>query len=73
MTPPATQMWKNKAALTRQEPGDIYTKIAHGVHGSGMPAFAGKLSNTQIWQVALLLKSSDGDLPDPVMNILEGK
>jgi len=73
MTPPATQIWKNKAALIHQEPGDIYTKIAHGVHGSGMPAFAGKLSNTQIWQVALLLKNSDGDLPDPVMNILEGK
>ncbi len=73
MTPPATQLWKNRAALNKEEPGEVYDRIAHGKHGSGMPAFAGKLSDTQIWQITLLLKSADGELPDPVMKILNGK
>jgi mono/diheme cytochrome c family protein len=68
----ATQLWKKGADISATDPGDIYTRIAHGKHGS-MPAFAGKLNDTQIWQVVLLLKNSSSDLPDPVINILEKK
>jgi len=77
MLPVASQLWKHgkggAVGVSGNEPGDIYQQIAHGVHKSGMPKFAATLSDTQIWQVTLLLKSADKELPDPVMNILEGK
>jgi hypothetical protein len=38
-----------------------------------MPAFKGVLSDTQIWQVSLLLKNADQGLPDPVLKVLQGK
>lgn len=77
MAPPAPQLWKKgkrgAVGVSGDDPGDIYAQIAHGVHRSGMPAFASTLSDTQIWQVTLLMKNADKELPDPVMNILEGK
>jgi thiosulfate dehydrogenase len=35
-----------------------------------MPAYNHVLSDTQMWQVSLLLKNADKDLPDPVTQIL---
>jgi hypothetical protein len=37
-----------------------------------MPAFSHVLTDTQMWQVTLLLKNADQELPDPVMKILTG-
>ncbi|MDE1176491.1 MAG: c-type cytochrome [Edaphobacter sp.] len=71
--PPPRQLWKQGSQIGGMAPGDVYERIAHGVHGSGMPAFAGKLSDAQIWQVTLLLTNADKDLPDPVTHILDGK
>jgi hypothetical protein len=31
------------------------------------------LSDTEMWQVSLLLKNADQQLPDPVMKILAGQ
>ncbi|WP_263374193.1 c-type cytochrome [Granulicella aggregans] len=73
--PPARQLWKrhgDAAGVSGLEPGLIYGKIADGVPQNGMPAYAGQLSETQIWQVSLLLKSAGQQLPDPVMAILKG-
>ena len=35
-----------------------------------MPAYRKSLTNTQLWQLAILLHSADQDLPDPVRNLL---
>jgi thiosulfate dehydrogenase len=35
-----------------------------------MPAYKNVLTDTQMWQVTLLLKNADQPLPDPVMKIL---
>jgi hypothetical protein len=37
-----------------------------------MPAYQHLYSDTQMWDVALLLKSADQPLPDPVMKLLKG-
>jgi mono/diheme cytochrome c family protein len=73
--PAARQLWKrhgDTVGVSEQEAGLIYAKIAEGVPHSGMPAYAGQLSETQIWQVSLLLKSAGQQLPDPVIGILTG-
>jgi len=74
--PGAPQLWKKSkvgVGVSGQAPGEIYEQIAHGIHRSGMPSFASTLPDTQIWQVTLLLDNADKELPDPVLNILEGK
>ena len=74
--PAAPQLWKMGKAgvgVSAKTPGEIYEQIAHGNHRSGMSPFASTLPDTQIWQITLLLDNADKELPDPVMNILEGK
>jgi hypothetical protein len=31
------------------------------------------LSDTEMWQVSLLLKNADKELPDPVVRLLQGQ
>ena len=35
-----------------------------------MPSYHHVLNDTEMWQVSLLLKNADKELPDPVMQIL---
>jgi mono/diheme cytochrome c family protein len=75
MYPAAPQLWKkhatgNVVGVSDDEPGETYWKVANGVRLSGMPAFNHVLTDTQMWQVTLLLKNADQQLPDPVMKIL---
>lgn len=39
--------------------GVVYWKIDHGIRWTGMPAFGKALSQTQVWQVTLFLKTMD--------------
>jgi mono/diheme cytochrome c family protein len=50
--------------------GETYWKVANGIRLTGMPAFKKTLTDTQMWQVTLLLKNADQQLPDPVTKIL---
>jgi thiosulfate dehydrogenase len=75
MYPAAPQLWKKQAkgnvvGVSDDEPGEIYWKVANGIRLTGMPAFNHVLSDTQMWQVTLLLKNADQQLPDPVIKIL---
>jgi len=75
MYPAAPQLWKKHAVgsvvgVSDDEPGETYWKVANGIRLSGMPAFNHVLTDTQMWQVSLLLKNADQPLPDPVMKIL---
>jgi thiosulfate dehydrogenase len=75
MYPAAPQLWKkhakgNVVGVSDDEPGETYWKVANGIRLSGMPAYDHVLSDTQMWQVTLLLKNADQQLPDPVIKIL---
>jgi hypothetical protein len=38
-----------------------------------MPSFKGVLSDDQMWDLALLLKHANEQLPDPVTSMLKGQ
>ena len=76
MYPDAPQLWKkhshgNVVGVSDDEPGETYWKVANGIRLSGMPSYSHVLTETQMWQVSLLLKNADQPLPDPVMAILK--
>jgi mono/diheme cytochrome c family protein len=60
--PPALLVGKG---VTDDEPGETYWKVVHGIRLTGMPGFKGNLSETQAWQVSILLANAD-KLPDSV-------
>jgi thiosulfate dehydrogenase len=74
MYPAPPQLWKKRVgkatAVSDDEPGQTYWKVQNGIRLTGMPGFGHVLTDTEMWQVSLLLKNSDQQLPDPVMKIL---
>jgi thiosulfate dehydrogenase len=73
--PHTPQLWKrhtqkNAVGVSDDDPGETYWKVANGIRLTGMPAFNHILTDTQMWQVTLLLKNADQQLPDPVTKIL---
>ena len=54
-------------------PGETYWKVANGIRLTGMPAFKDTLTETQIWQVSLLLANADKPLPQVVLAIVRGE
>ena len=55
--------------VTDDEPGETYWKVANGIRMTGMPGFSDSLSQTQMWQVSLLLAHAD-KIPDSVKTAL---
>jgi thiosulfate dehydrogenase len=55
--------------VTDDEPGESYWKIANGIRLTGMPGFRSRLSETQVWQVSLLVANAD-KLPKSVQDTL---
>ncbi len=49
----------NTMGVTDDPPGETYWKAANGIRLTGMPAFKGSLSETQLWQVSLLLANAN--------------
>ena len=45
--------------VTDDEPGESYWKIFNGFRLTGMPGFSKSLSETQMWQLALLVANAD--------------
>ena len=71
MLPHAQQFFGRDRRATAAKPaGELFWPTAHGVRHSGMPAYAATLSNTDVWNLSLLLHSADQDLPDPVRALL---
>jgi thiosulfate dehydrogenase len=78
MYPNAPQLWKKHGShgvvgVSDDEAGETYWKVANGIRLTGMPAYGHLLSDTQMWQVSLLLKNADKELPNPVTRILNGQ
>jgi thiosulfate dehydrogenase len=75
MYPAAPQLWKkhakgNVVGVSDDEAGETYWKVANGIRLTGMPSYNHVLSDTEMWQVTLLVKNADQTLPEPVMHIL---
>ena len=68
MFPHPPELFHGKG-VTDDEPGETYWKVANGIRLTGMPAFNRSLTETQIWQVSLLVANAD-KLPDSVMKLL---
>jgi mono/diheme cytochrome c family protein len=78
MYPSAPPLWKKHGSkgvvgVSDDDPGETYWRVSNGIRLTGMPAFKHVLSDTEMWQVSLLLKNADKDMPDPVEHILRGK
>lgn len=58
MFPKPPRLFHGKG-VTDDEPGETYWKVANGIRLTGMPAFKGSLSDTEMWQVSLLLANAD--------------
>jgi mono/diheme cytochrome c family protein len=58
MYPQPPQLLVGKG-VTDDEPGESYWKIANGIRLTGMPGFNKSLSETQMWQMAILLANAD--------------
>ena len=70
----AVQFWSKRDARAgvaiAKTAGALYAETADGVQAKGMPSYRGHLEETELWDLALLLKASGDDLPDPVSRIL---
>ena len=67
MFPKPPQFWVKQANRTMDvgdDPvGETYWKVKNGIRLTGMPAYGKLLSETQMWQVSLLLSKADKPLP----------
>ena len=78
MYPSAPQLWqkhKNSevVGVSDDPAGETFWKVDNGIRLSGMPAFHDVLSQTQIWQVTLLLANADKPLPPAAVAIVNGE
>jgi mono/diheme cytochrome c family protein len=58
MFPKPPQLFQGMG-VTDDEPWETYWKVQSGIRMTGMPGFGDRLSETQMWQVSLLLKNAD--------------
>lgn len=58
MFPKPPQLFHGKG-VTDDPPGETYWKVANGIRLTGMPGFKQSLSETQMWQVSLLVANAD--------------
>jgi mono/diheme cytochrome c family protein len=67
MYPNPPQLWvkhKNGVVGVSDDPaGETFWKVKNGIRLTGMPAYTGILSETEMWQVSLLLATADKPLP----------
>jgi len=64
MFPKPPELLKGKG-VTDDEPGETYWKVVHGIRLTGMPGFRDSLTDTEAWQVSILLANAD-KVPDTV-------
>lgn len=76
MYPRTPQLFKkhtkgNVVGVSDDQPGETFWKVKNGIRLTGMPAFQHTLSNEQMWDVTLLLKSADQPLSETVQEELK--
>ena len=78
MFPQAPQLWEKHhnsdvVGVSDDPPSETYWKVANGIRLSGMPDFKTQLTNTEMWQVSVLLANADKPLPPAALSILRGE
>ncbi len=78
MFPSAPPLWEKHrnsdvVGVSDDPPGETWWKVANGIRLTGMPAYKDILTDTQIWQVSLLLANADKPLPPAALNYLLGQ
>jgi mono/diheme cytochrome c family protein len=59
MYPPPPQLFEKDDMVTDDPEGETYWKVTHGLRLTGMPGFGGILSDTERWQVTMLVAHAD--------------
>src|ERR1035441_4740535 len=77
MYPDAPALWEKHhngevIGVSDDPPGETYWKVANGIRLTGMPSYKNVLSETEMWQVSLLLANADKPLPPAAVDILNG-
>jgi Cytochrome c, mono- and diheme variants len=76
MFPHAPQLWEKHrngvVGVSDDPPGETYWRVENGIRLTGMPAYKKVLSETQMWQVSVLLANADKPLPPAALDILKG-
>jgi thiosulfate dehydrogenase len=68
MFPEPPQLFKGHG-VTDDPPGETYWKVTNGIRLTGMPAYGSPLTETQRWQISLLLAYAD-KLPAQATDVL---
>jgi len=76
MYPDAPPLWEKHhddavVGVSDDPPGETYWKVANGIRLTGMPAYKSALSETEMWQVSVLLANADKPLPPAAVDILK--
>jgi len=76
--PKAPPLWEQHhdgkvVGVSDDEPGETYWKVYNGLRLTGMPSYKELLTETQMWQVTLLLANADKPLPPAAVAILKGE
>ena len=71
MFPKPPQLFIRKG-VTDDPAGETYWKVVNGIRLTGMPSYSKTLSDTQMWQVSLVLLHAH-DLPASAMNELKAQ
>jgi len=69
MFPDPPQLLQSRDMVTDDPEGITHWVVTNGIRLSGMPAFAKTLSDTQRWQVTMLVAHAD-KLPPPALTIV---
>lgn len=59
----------DKTGVTDDSPGESYWKVKHGIRMTGMPGYEDSLTETELWQVSLLLNHAH-ELPPAAKAVL---
>lgn len=76
MFPDAPPLWEKHhngdvVGVSDDPPGETYWKVANGIRLTGMPAYRSVLSDTEMWQVSLLLANANKPLPPTALTLLK--
>jgi thiosulfate dehydrogenase len=76
MFPHAPQLWEKHhngvVGVSDDPPGETFWRVSNGIRLTGMPSYSKVLSETQMWQVTVLLANADKPLPPAALDILNG-
>jgi thiosulfate dehydrogenase len=59
MFPDPPELFEMRDMVTDDPEGETYWKVTNGIRLSGMPGFEKSLSDTERWQVTMLVKNAD--------------